>query len=122
MRDSEKNISENITDVNRRKAFGRTLYGVNDSKAIEGWVQDNADGLIDAQNGDQALDLVWPLITEHVHNKGFNKFDKKDVDKLSSIDRLAEPAEELNTSQISHASEQSNASAGMVEEKKKKLH
>ena len=74
-----ENISENITDVNRRKAFGKTLYGVNDAKAIEGWVQDNADELIAAQDGDEVLDLVWSLITGHVHNKAFNKFDKKDV-------------------------------------------
>lgn len=74
-----ENISENITDVNRRKAFGKTLYGVNDAKAIEGWVQDNADELLDAQNGDEAFDLVWPLIMGHVHNKAFNKFDKKNV-------------------------------------------
>jgi len=74
-----ENISENITDVNRRKAFGKTLYGVNDAKAIEGWVQDNADELLDVQNGDEALDLVWPLIMGHVHNKAFNKFDKKNV-------------------------------------------
>jgi superfamily II DNA/RNA helicase len=74
-----ENISENITDVNRRKAFGKTLYGVNDAKTIERWVQDNADELIAAQNGDEVLDLVWPLITGHIHNKAFNKFDKKDV-------------------------------------------
>jgi len=74
-----ENISENITDANLRKAFGKTLYGVNDAKAIEGWVQDNADELIAAQNGDDVIDLVWPLITEHVHNRAFNKFDKKDV-------------------------------------------
>lgn len=74
-----ENISENITDINRRKAFGKTLYGVNDAKAIEGWVQDSADELIAAQNGDEILDLAWPLITGHVHNKAFNKFDKKDV-------------------------------------------
>lgn len=74
-----KNISESITDINRRKAFGKTLYGVNDAKAIEGWVQDNADELIAAQNGNEIIDLAWPLITGHVHNKAFNKFDKKDV-------------------------------------------
>ncbi|NTU50144.1 MAG: DEAD/DEAH box helicase, partial [Desulfobulbaceae bacterium] len=74
-----KNISESITDINRRKAFGKTLYGVNDAKAIESWVQDNADELIAAQNGDEILDLAWSLITGHVHNKAFNKFDKKDV-------------------------------------------
>ncbi|EEO27238.2 hypothetical protein OFAG_00391 [Oxalobacter formigenes HOxBLS] len=74
-----ENISKNITDVNRRKAFGKTLYGVNDAKVIEGWVQDNADELIAAQVGNEVLDLVWPLIMGHVHNKAFNKFDKKDV-------------------------------------------
>ena len=74
-----ENISVNITDANRRKAFSKTLYGVNDAKAIEGWVQDNVDELIAAQNGDQVLDLAWPLITKHAHNKAFNKFDKKSV-------------------------------------------
>ena len=74
-----ENISENISDVNRRKAFGKTLYGVNDAKAIEGWVQDNADELLAAQNGDEVLDLAWPLMTGHIHNKTFNKFDKKDI-------------------------------------------
>jgi superfamily II DNA/RNA helicase len=74
-----ENISENITDANRRKAFGKTLYGVNDAKAIEGWVQDNADELIAAQNGDEVIALIWPLITEHIHNRAFNKFDKKDI-------------------------------------------
>ncbi len=76
-----ENISENITDANRRKAFGKTLYGVNDAKAIEEWVQDNADELIAAQNGDDVIDLVWPLTTEYVHNRAFNKFDKKDIRK-----------------------------------------
>jgi len=74
-----ENISENITDATRRKAFGKTLYGVNDAKAIEGWVHANADELIAAQNGDEVIDLIWPLITEHVHNRAFNKFDKKDI-------------------------------------------
>jgi len=74
-----ENISVNITDANRRKTFGKTLYGVNDAKAIEGWVQDNADELLAAQNGDQVLDLAWSLITRHAHNKAFNKFDKKNV-------------------------------------------
>ncbi|MFY9942070.1 MAG: hypothetical protein WAK57_07850 [Desulfobacterales bacterium] len=33
-----KNISESTTDINRRKAFGKTLYGVNDAKDCSGYV------------------------------------------------------------------------------------
>jgi len=74
-----ENISKNITDANWRKAFGKTLYGVNDAKAIEGWVHDNTNELIAVQNGDEVIDLIWSLITEHVHNRAFNKFDKKNI-------------------------------------------
>ena len=42
-------------------------------------MKDNADELIAVQNIDEILDIVWPLITGHIHNKAFNKFDKKDV-------------------------------------------
>ena len=31
------NISANITDPARRKIYGRTLYGIRDAQAIEGW-------------------------------------------------------------------------------------
>ncbi len=74
-----KNIYENITTPIRRRTFGKTLYGINDAKAIEEWVQENFDEIISAENGDEILDLTWPLIKEHVQNKGFNKFDKKGV-------------------------------------------
>lgn len=74
-----KNISESITDINRRKAFGKTLYGVNDAIAIEKWVQINTDELFAVKNGNEFVDFAWQLITEHVHNQTFNKFDNKDV-------------------------------------------
>jgi hypothetical protein len=74
-----KNISESITDHNRRKTFGKTLYGVNDAKAIEDWVQSNTDELATVTNDGEFLDLAWPLISKHIHNKAFNKFDKRDV-------------------------------------------
>ncbi|MBD3340448.1 MAG: DEAD/DEAH box helicase [Candidatus Lokiarchaeota archaeon] len=73
------NISNHITDINRRKAFGRTLYGVNDAIDIETWVKNNADTLLAAQSGEDLFDITWPLIVGHIHNRAFNKFDKKDV-------------------------------------------
>ncbi|WP_198009991.1 hypothetical protein, partial [Legionella tunisiensis] len=73
-----KNISINITDINRRKAFGRTLYGVNDAQAIEEWIQLHRKKLISI-NEDEIIDLIWPLLTQHIHHKAFNNFDKQDV-------------------------------------------
>jgi hypothetical protein len=40
------NIAANITDPARRKLYGRTLYGIQDAQAIEGWVQSKADSLL----------------------------------------------------------------------------
>lgn len=74
-----KNIAENITDIDRRKSFGKTLYGVNDSKMIEQWVHDNAGALLNTQNEDELIDIAWELISAHVHHKDFSKFDKKDI-------------------------------------------
>lgn len=74
-----ENISSRITDIKRRKAFRKTLYGVNDATEIEAWVKDNAEALFAAQNGEDLFDITWPIIMKHSHNRDFNKFDKKDV-------------------------------------------
>jgi len=74
-----ENISENITDPARRKIYGRTLYGVQDAQAIERWVQSNAARLLSIVNEEEVLDLAWLLLTKHIGNGVFKKFDKPDV-------------------------------------------
>jgi POLQ-like helicase len=74
-----QNISANITDSARRKIYGRTLYGVQDAKAIESWAQSNAVSLLSIVDETEALDLVWPLFIEHIHSGVFIKFDKPEV-------------------------------------------
>ena len=73
------NISANITDPARRKIYGRTLYGIQDAQAIEGWVQSNADSLLSIVDETEALDLAWPLLTRHINGGVFTKFDKPEV-------------------------------------------
>lgn len=73
------NISANITDPDRRKAYGRTLYGIQDAQAIEGWVQSNADSLLSIVDETEALDLAWPLLNRHINGGVFTKFDKPEV-------------------------------------------
>ena len=73
------NISANITDSARRKIYGRTLYGIQDAQAIEGWVQTNADSLLSIVDETDALDLAWPLLIRHINSGVFTKFDKPEV-------------------------------------------
>ncbi len=73
------NISANITDPARRKIYGRTLYGIQDAQAIEGWVQSNADSLLPIVDETEVLDLAWPLLTRHINSGVFAKFDKPEV-------------------------------------------
>lgn len=74
-----ENISTKITDPARRKIYGRTLYGVQDAQAIEGWVQSNAASLLSIVDETEVLDLVWPLLTKHINGGVFTKFDKPEV-------------------------------------------
>lgn len=74
-----ENISVNITDPNRKRIYGRTLYGVRDAQSIERWVQSNADQLNTDDGEEEFLNLIWPLLAGHIHNSIFSKFDKPDV-------------------------------------------
>lgn len=73
------NISANITDPSRRTIYGRTLYGVKDAQAIEGWVQSNAVNLLSIVDETEVLDLSWPLLTQHINGGVFTKFDNPGV-------------------------------------------
>lgn len=73
------NISANITDPARRKIYGRTLYGIQDAQAIEGWVHTNTDSLLSIVDETDVLDLAWPLFTRHINSGVFTKFDKPEV-------------------------------------------
>lgn len=80
-----KNISTNITDLSRRKVYGRTLYGVRDSQTIETWVQSNADNLLSIVEEVELLDIVWPLLCDHVNSGIFTKFNKPEVLKEIAV-------------------------------------
>ncbi len=73
------NILANITDPIRRRIYGRTLYGMRDAQSIEGWVQSNAAQLLSIDNEEEVLNLAWPLLTQHIHDGIFKKFDKPEV-------------------------------------------
>ncbi len=74
-----KNISINVTDPVRRKAYGRTLYGILDAQAIENWVHLNFDYLLTAEDDSQVLELIFPLFYDHIKSGLFQNIDQPNV-------------------------------------------
>lgn len=70
-----KSISEHITEPVRRKVFGRTLYGIQDSSEIEKWVKENIINISKCEN-DDFLDILWPLISKYIKCSAFLKCNK----------------------------------------------
>jgi POLQ-like helicase len=67
-----ENISKRIVSPKRRRAFGKTLYGIRDAQLIEAWVEANVDEL-KSQN---LLEVVWPIVASNIHNSVFVKCDQ----------------------------------------------
>lgn len=74
-----ENISNNISDPKRRNIYGKTLYGVQDAQEVESWLQANIGQLLSAKTDDEILDVVWSVLSKHVHNSTFNKCDNPAV-------------------------------------------
>jgi len=73
------NVEKNVPEAPRRKVFGRTLYGVQDSIAIENWVSQNIEDIIACNNNEELLTTLWPIICQQISNKPFIKCDTPDV-------------------------------------------
>ncbi len=70
-----KSISSSVTEPNRRKVYGRTLYGLQGATAIENWVRENTESLLTAVEASEFIELIWPLLHSHITNGVFKKFD-----------------------------------------------
>lgn len=67
------NIERRVPESSRRKVFGRTLYGVRDSLAIQKWVENHIEELVEAEDTEAMLDVIWPLLTRNVQNNTFRR-------------------------------------------------
>lgn len=71
-----KNISALTPEPVRRKVYGRILFGLRDSIAIEAWVRKSYDSLISVENKEDLLTIIWPLLCEYIRNRVFKKIDE----------------------------------------------
>ena len=72
-------ISESVTAPERRKVYGRTLYGLQNAITIENWTNKNIEALSAVNNDSEFIRLIWPLFYSYIKNGIFEKFDTTDA-------------------------------------------
>jgi superfamily II DNA/RNA helicase len=70
------NVGQKVADPERRKTYGKTLYGLATSQEIEAWVRSHATELLACGTPPEILDVLWPLLATHIQNATFRKCDK----------------------------------------------
>lgn len=67
------NVTARAGDAERRRAYGRTLFGVGEAVALEKWVADNLQRIAGCDD-DQLFGVVWPCIAARIENDTFKKW------------------------------------------------
>ena len=70
---------QKVADPARRKVYGKTLYGVGDSQAIEAWVRTHLAELVAAETTERVLRLLWPLLLSFNQNNTLKKCSKPEA-------------------------------------------
>ena len=69
------NMEERVSQPEKRRIFGKTLYGVQTSMNIEHWIEEHIENLLTSQDVDKLLMTVWPVLAENISNPTFRKCD-----------------------------------------------
>lgn len=68
------NVTARAGDAERRRVYGRTLFGVGDTVALEKWVAENLQRIADCDDDDEIFGVVWPCIEARIGNDTFQKW------------------------------------------------
>ncbi|MCE7978900.1 MAG: DEAD/DEAH box helicase [Nitrospira sp. NTP1] len=68
------NIVARAGDAERRRVYGRTLFGVGDTVGLEKWVADNLERIAGCADVDALFDVVWPCIAARIESDTFQKW------------------------------------------------
>jgi replicative superfamily II helicase len=79
----EHYIRKNITDPEKRKIYGKTLYGIKDALFLEEWFNNNIQNLRESNTEESLLDLIWTVLRDTFINKADLKITN--IDNLKSI-------------------------------------
>ncbi|QHW35541.1 hypothetical protein GZH47_32155 (plasmid) [Paenibacillus rhizovicinus] len=71
------NIEQKIPEEEKKRIYGKTLFGLNKVISINQWASQNLDELLTDLNESVLLEKLWPAFLTHIENSTFSKFDKK---------------------------------------------
>ena len=74
-----EHIRTTVPDAERRIVFARTLQGVTTNIELEKWVIEQFEALKQNGSHENLLKILWPVISEGIENKTFQKIDKPEV-------------------------------------------
>jgi POLQ-like helicase len=73
------NVAARVTDPERRRVYGRTLFGVGDMVALEQWVAENRERIAGCEDDDELFAMVWPCIGTWIENDTFKKWRPRET-------------------------------------------
>lgn len=74
-----EHIRSTVPDAERRAVFARTLQGVTTNLELEKWVTEQFEALKQIESHEGLLQSLWPMISEGIDNKTFQKIDKPEA-------------------------------------------
>ena len=74
-----KNVATKVGEAEKRRVFGRSLYGVADSLRIEQWVRENLAAIVACDGSTELLPCIWSIMRECMGNGSIRKAEPDDV-------------------------------------------
>lgn len=73
------NVADKVKEPERRRVFGRSLYGVEDSLTVERWALENMDAMTASGDSTELLSVVWPIMREQIGNGNVRKAEPNEI-------------------------------------------
>lgn len=83
------NVTARVGDAERRRVYGRTLFSVADTVALEKWVAENLERIAGCDDVDELFDIVWPCIAARIENDTFQKWRPAETREAFAMGWLA---------------------------------
>jgi POLQ-like helicase len=84
-----EHIRAAVPDAKRRIAYGKTLQGLTAVLSLQTWVDANLTQLREHETHEELLATLWPILSESIDNRTFQKCDKPDAIREAAFRWLA---------------------------------